>query len=80
MKYWLIGFAAVVATGLANADEVEDSCRACHRGDLSLGEWVPAELATLVRSMRDGNAEHLVPIPALSDDEVARLAEALAAH
>lgn len=79
MKHFLIGFAMILTVGGAFADEIEDSCRACHRGDLALDAMSAADLAALIRSMRDGDAEHIVPMPVLSDEEIAALAAALAA-
>jgi hypothetical protein len=77
MTKWFTAAAALMATCCALADETEDSCRACHRGDLSLEHWAAADLAARVSSMRDGTEAHVVPIPPLSDAEIAALAEAL---
>ena len=64
--------------GLA-ADETAETCVSCHKDALSLESSDPAELAGLIRDMRDGAIPHVVPVPPLSDDEIAALAEVLAA-
>lgn len=62
----------------ATGQDAVESCAACHRDALSLEAWDVAELATRIREMRDGSAPHVVSIPALTDHEIAALAEALA--
>ena len=80
MNYWVSAVAAFLIGSGACADEIEDSCRACHRGELALDEWEPGALAARLRAMREGEADHVVPIPALGDEEILALAKALAAR
>lgn len=60
------------------ADELAESCASCHKDALSLESSDAAELAELIRDIRDGEVPHVVPIPPLTDDEIAELAKALA--
>lgn len=60
------------------ADETADSCRVCHKDALTLEDWQAADLESRLRQLRDGGAEHVVPIPKLSDADLRALAAALA--
>jgi hypothetical protein len=62
------------------AQEPADSCTACHKGDLTLEGWDVAELKARLVALRDGESDHVVPIPMLSDEELEALAAALAGH
>lgn len=60
------------------AEEAADSCRACHKDALTLENRTAADLEARIKDMRDGHADHVVPIPKLSDEELRALAAALA--
>lgn len=62
----------------AFADEVADSCTACHKGALTLEKWESAPLAARLIEMREGRAMHVVPLPRLSDEQLEALAKVLA--
>ncbi len=55
-----------------------DGCRACHMGPMSLESWTAADLAQRIEEMAEGRADHLVPMPRLSDADREALAKALA--
>ena len=76
-----ISFALVVLSpSLASADEVVDTCVACHKDALSLkGKQAPA-IAARLKDMRDGRARHPVPLPNLTDSEIESLSRALTAQ
>ena len=52
-------------------------CRACHRGDLDLSASSAAQLQESMKSMAAGDAEHVVPIPRLNDEDLLAVAEML---
>ncbi len=56
---------------------VVEGCERCHRNALSLEQWSAIDLAELITQMIRGRVDHVVPIPALSEDEVEELAAAL---
>ena len=58
--------------------EVVDGCLACHRDELSLADKDRDELRERITAISSGQAEHLVPIPQLSDEDLTALVEALA--
>lgn len=74
----LIGGCLVFFAATLLADETEDACRMCHRDALTLGSWEAEALAARLKDMRDGRAEHPVPLPELDDDALEALASALA--
>lgn len=57
---------------------VVDGCLMCHRDELSLADRDPEALAVKIAAMSTSQADHLVPIPELSDADREALAEALA--
>lgn len=52
-------------------------CRACHRGDLDLSASSAEQLQESMKSIAAGDAEHVVPIPSLNDDDLLAVAEML---
>jgi CBS domain-containing protein/cytochrome c553 len=89
--FYGIAFSLVVSALLAPAPAdigrtnartaLEDSfvagCRGCHRGDLSLAGVKAAELAEAIRAIARGEAEHIVPIAPLSNEDLDALVKAL---
>jgi hypothetical protein len=59
---------------------VVEGCLACHQGALGLEDRPVEDLTVIIADMAAGRVNHPVPIPALSDEDVAALAEALAAR
>ena len=80
MKRTFATIILLLGTFAAQADEVAESCQACHKDGLSLHQWESNLLAMRILQMRDGTAAHVVPIAKLSDEEVAALAAALIAR
>ena len=58
--------------------DVVDGCLACHSGALSLADRDAEALVVMIDAMAHGRAEHAVPVPVLSADDVRALAAALA--
>ena len=77
MRRTLVLLAAMLLTQAALANEAAEGCKACHSGNLTLERWELNALSQRLKDMRDGRAEHVVPIPALSDAELEALAAAL---
>lgn len=77
MKWLLTAMAGCLLGSAAFCQEPAEACRVCHKDELSLQGWETAELAVLIRQMREGSAEHVVPIPDLTDEELEALAAAL---
>lgn len=67
----------VVACG-AFADDVADSCLACHKDGMSLKSWKADALATRLKEIKAGRVDHMVPLPDLTDEQLAALAKQLA--
>ena len=66
----------VVSTPLSVAQEAVDVCARCHVDALSLRAWDADALAQRIRELTESEA-HVTPIPALSDEELSALAQAL---
>jgi hypothetical protein len=56
---------------------VIDSCIACHKGEMALGQWSVDALDAAIADIADGSVDHVVPVPTLSDQDRHLLAEAL---
>jgi len=78
MKTTLLLSSMLVLSSNAFADEMADACAACHRDALSLQRWNADDLHARLRQMTADSAGHPVPLPALSDEGLRVLAEALA--
>ncbi len=75
-SFWIC--AAVVWATNASADDVAESCRACHRDALSLASWSAEALVRRIEDIRAGRVDHMVPMPDLSDERLRALAAELA--
>lgn len=60
------------------ADPVADSCLACHKGAMSLKSWKADALAERLKEIKAGRVDHMVPLPDLTDEQLAALAAELA--
>lgn len=81
MKTLRTGVLVIVAGGISPAlpaQDMAESCVACHKGPLTLESWDAAELAERLRDIRDGRSNHVVPLPPLGDEDLEALASALA--
>lgn len=58
--------------------DVVDGCLACHRDSLSLAEAEVEALAEAIAAIIRNEANHIVPIAGLSDEDLMALVEALA--
>jgi hypothetical protein len=77
MRRTLIATALCWLPVVASADALTDSCTVCHKDALSLAKWQTPPLAARLIAIRDGRAQHVVPFPKLSDEELQALAAAL---
>ena len=59
-------------------DDVVAGCLACHRDNLSLAEKEAERLAQTIAAMTRNEISHVVPIAALSEEDLVALAKALA--
>jgi hypothetical protein len=80
MKRALLSITLCWLPVVAGADALTDSCTVCHKDTLSLATWQAPALAARLTEMRDGRAQHVVPLPKLSDEELQALAAALAGN
>jgi len=59
------------------ASETGDHCRLCHTDALTLEHRDVADLTATLRDIVAGRAEHPLPFPPLSDDDIVALAREL---